>query len=79
MAITILSPRPPPQPEQPADTSMLNASDSDSDDSNSGGVDLQGDVTMRAAKRRRPSLDDEGLEDILTPGSIITTDTQWMR
>ncbi|KAI1341372.1 hypothetical protein F5Y15DRAFT_375867 [Xylariaceae sp. FL0016] len=50
-----------------------NASDSDSDN---GGVDLEGDLSMtRPAKRARTAKDDS----IVTPGEVITEDPQWMR
>lgn len=76
MPITILQPRPAPQ--RPAAAAGAYSSDSDSD----GGADVQGDVSMRAPKRRRASLDDEGDDDageILTPGAVITSNPQWMR
>lgn len=73
MPITILNPRPS-APRRPAVADVGSDSDSESD----GGADIQGDVSMRAPKRRRASRDDEGL-DILTPGSIITSNPQWMR
>lgn len=65
MAITILAPAPVAIPYQ---------SESSSDDSDDdGGVDLQGDVGMRPAKRARYS------KDIVTPGETVTDDPQWMR
>ena len=55
------------------------ASDSDSD-SSGGGADLEGDISMRAPKRRRASNDDDDYYDeILTPGTVITSNPQWMR
>jgi len=65
MAITILAPA-------PAAAVTLNHVDGSDDDSDTGGVDLQGDIDMRPAKRARHS-------DIVTPGEIITDDAQWMR
>jgi len=65
MAITILAPAP------VAAIARKYASDSD-DDSDTGGVDLQGDIDMRPSKRARHS-------DIVTPGEIVTDDAQWMR
>lgn len=77
MPITILQPRPAPQPRPPV--AAADSSDSDSD----GGVDVQGDVSMHDAaskKRRRAGLDDnDEAREILTPGSVITTNSQWMR
>ncbi|KAK4089752.1 hypothetical protein Purlil1_5855 [Purpureocillium lilacinum] len=86
MPITILQPRP--APSRPLGASAHAAhggSDYDSDsDSDGGGADLQGDVPMRAPKRRRASLDDDDddgtdADEILTPGSVITSNPQWMR
>ncbi|KAM0333021.1 hypothetical protein ACHAQA_001678 [Verticillium albo-atrum] len=69
MPITIHAPKPTPQ----VHTNTIYASDSDSDD---GGVDLEGDVSMaRPAKRARSA----GHHDIVTPGEVITDDPQWMR
>lgn len=62
MAITILAPVPASTPYKAQD---------DSDDSDEGGVDLEGDIDMRPAKRARKT--------IVTPGEIITEDPQWMR
>ena len=86
MPITILQPRP--APSRPLGASAHAAHggsvyDSDSD-SDGGGADLQGDVPMRALKRRRASLDDDDddgadADEILTPGSVITSNPQWMR
>jgi exosome complex component RRP4 len=65
MAITILAPAPAAIPYQ-----SENYSDDSEDD---GGVDLQGDVSMRPAKRPRQA------RDIVTPGETVTDDPQWMR
>lgn len=75
MPITILNPQPAPQ--RPRAAAMdLDTSDSDSD----GGAGVQGDTRMRASKRRRAILDDnDEADEILTPGSIITSNPQWMR
>lgn len=64
MAITILAPAPA-VPYQTAHGS--------DDDSDNGGVDLEGDSDMRPSKRARRS------KDIVTPGEIVTDDPQWMR
>lgn len=74
MPITIHNPRPAPQ-RRPLAPGVDSDSESDSD----GGADIQGDISMRAPKRRRPSLEDEDEDEILTPGSVITSDPQWMR
>ncbi|KAL0942215.1 Exosome complex component rrp4 [Colletotrichum truncatum] len=67
MPITILAPRGTPSQHKPANY----ASDPDSD--SDGGVDIEGDVSMRPAKRARG----ENYE-IVTPGEIITDDPQWL-
>jgi len=64
MAITILAPAP---------ASIPYKSNDSSDESDDGGVDLQGDTDMRPAKRARHS------KDMVTPGETITDDPQWMR
>jgi exosome complex component RRP4 len=65
MAITILAPAPPPIPYQ---------EDSSSDDSDHGGVDLEGDAQMPPAKRARHAA-----KNMVTPGETVTDDPQWMR
>jgi exosome complex component RRP4 len=67
MAITILAPK-------PASRYPTNE-DSDSDSSR-GGADLDGDVSMRPAKRARRA---DKSDEIVTPGELITDDPQWMR
>lgn len=64
MAIAIIAPAPASLPYK------TNDSDDDSDD---GGVDIQGDTDMRPAKRARHK------KDIVTPGETVTDDPQWMR
>lgn len=77
MPITILNPQPAPQRPHHAAASD---SDSGSESDSSGGADVQGDVPMRAPKRRRAVQEDESLADeILTPGAVITSNPQWMR
>jgi exosome complex component RRP4 len=63
MAITILAPTPA--------TTKVQIRDS-SDDSDDGGVDLQGDSDMRPTKRFKGS-------EVVTPGEVVTDDAQWMR
>ena len=46
---------------------------SDDSDSDNGGVDLEGDLDMRPAKRPRHA------SDLVTPGEVVTDDPQWMR
>jgi hypothetical protein len=64
MAITILAPA-------PAIPYQREASSEESDD---GGVDLEGDLDMRPAKWARHRS-----KDIVTPGETVTDDPQWMR
>jgi len=65
MAITITAPAPAAAPYHDE------YSDSSSED---GGVDLQGDIDMRPAKRARHSV-----IEVVTPGQTVTDDPQWMR
>ncbi|KAG6000608.1 hypothetical protein E4U21_005281 [Claviceps maximensis] len=77
MPITILRPQP---ASQRALASLVAASEAGSDSDSDGGADLEGDVSMRAPKRRRSSADNNGMADeILTPGTVITSNPQWMR
>lgn len=71
MPITILQPR-------SAVPATGDSTSSDSDSGSDGGADLEGDVQMRDAGRRQARLDDDA-DQILTPGSVITTNPQWMR
>lgn len=76
MPITILQPRPAPV-RSPAAAAGSDLSDSDSD----GGADICGDAPLRAPKRRCAGPDDDGAaaDALLTPGSVVTSDPQWMR
>ena len=66
MAITILAPAPASIP--------FHLDDDSSEDSDHGGVNLEGDAGMPRVKRaRHPS------KDIVTPGETVTDDPQWMR
>jgi len=65
MAITILAPKPAAEPYED--------SEGDSEDSDDGGANLDGDIDMRPKKRRRNDY------DIVTPGESVTDDPQWMR
>lgn len=77
MPITILRPQAAAQQRPAGAAADL---ESDSSDSESGGVNVLGDVPMRAAKRQRMIAEyDEEADEILTPGSIITSNPQWMR
>lgn len=70
MPITIIQPKPVPR------YSSRNEGTSSDSDSDNGGVDLEGDIAMamgRPAKRAKHS------SDIVTPGEVITDDTQYMR
>lgn len=73
MPITILAPKPAPVARS---FGGAHGGGIDHDDSDSGYDD--GDVDMagveRAAKRRRT-----GQSKLVTPGEIVTDDTQWMR
>lgn len=75
MPITIIQPRPTPQFISRDDGA---SSDSDSEDSPGGGVDLdlEGDISMTTG---RPSKRAKYSDDIVTPGEVITDDTQFMR
>jgi exosome complex component RRP4 len=64
MAITILAPAPASMPYQ---------TDDSSNDSDNGGVDLEGDTDMRPTKRARHT------KGLVTPGETVTDDPQWMR
>lgn len=64
MAITILAPAPAAAPYE---------SDREDSDDSDGGADLDGDLDMRPAKRRKND------QDIVTPGESVTDDPQWMR
>ncbi|KYK60376.1 putative 3'-_5' exoribonuclease [Drechmeria coniospora] len=78
MPITINKPQTAAQ--RPRAAARTNDDGTDSDSDSDGGADLGGDVVMRAAKRRRASPDDDDdAHEILTPGSIITSNAQWMR
>lgn len=68
MPITILNPQPAtPRTFAPA----IVRSDSDSE-SDGGGVDIHGDVNMEDA-------DGQDITEVLTPGTVITSDPKWMR
>lgn len=69
MPITILAPRGTASQHKPP---AHHAADSDSD--SDGGADIEGDISMRPAKRARGDN-----YEIVTPGEIITDDPQWMR
>ena len=70
MPITIITPKPIPR------HFGRDGATSDSDSDEGGGVDLEGDVSMRPAKRARRT---GGGDEIVTPGEVITDDPQWMR
>ena len=73
MPITILSPQPAAQRPLAA-ARLVPDSDSDSD----GGADIEGDISMGGT--RGEQVDDDGLiDEILTPGTLITDNPQWMR
>jgi hypothetical protein len=78
MPITIHRPQPAGPPRSRHEHINI---DSDSDSDSAGGADLEGDVSMRATKRRRSSHDDEEgyVDEILTPGTLITSNPQYMR
>ena len=63
MAISILAPAPAAAPPR---------ADDSSDDSDNGGVDLQGDINMRPTKRMKHS-------QLVTPGEVVTDEVEWMR
>lgn len=87
MPITIHNPQPAaPAPRRPraVDIDMDVPSDSDSD-SESGGAAIQGDIPMLDDESVAQDEDDEDEEqgdardEILTPGTVITSNSQWMR
>jgi exosome complex component RRP4 len=50
----------------------------DSDSDSDGGADIEGDISMGGT--RGEQVDDDGLiDEILTPGTLITDNPQWMR
>ncbi|KAI6784451.1 uncharacterized protein J7T54_006496 [Emericellopsis cladophorae] len=71
MPITIHKP-------QPAAPPRLPTAAQDSDSESDGGADVQGDIRMRASKRGQPDHADL-IDEILTPGTVITDNAQWMR
>lgn len=72
MPITILKPQPVAQgPFNPAVARRSSDSDSESD----GGVDIHGDVNMAD----QDGDDQDDTTEVLTPGTIITSDPKWMR
>ncbi|RKU49644.1 exosome non-catalytic core subunit rrp4 [Coniochaeta pulveracea] len=73
MPITILAPKPPPQPSYNHD-----GYSSDTSSDSGGGADLDGDLSMRPVKRARHLSVSEDYT-IVTPGEVITDDGQWMR
>jgi exosome complex component RRP4 len=80
MPIEIRKPQPAPS-RSARPSALLNPDDGDSGSDSEGGVDLQGDVPMRAPKRLKQfdNDDDDGQVEILTPGTVITNNSQWMR
>ncbi|KAH6690509.1 exosome complex exonuclease RRP4 [Plectosphaerella plurivora] len=74
MPISITAPRA--AAHQPRTTQKAATYDDSDSDSDAGGVDLEGDVSMSApASRARLN----GRHQIVTPGEVITDDPQWMR
>ncbi|UKZ61954.1 uncharacterized protein TrAtP1_003216 [Trichoderma atroviride] len=89
MPITIHNPQPAaPAPRRPraVDIDMDVASDSDSD-SGTGGAAIQGDIPMHddedesIAQDQDDEFEEHGdaRDEILTPGTVITSNSQWMR
>jgi exosome complex component RRP4 len=90
MPITILNPQPvAPAPRRPraVDIDMDVPSDSESDSENGGAV-VEDDIPMHDDESVHVAEDDEEYEDyeqddtrdeILTPGTVITSNSQWMR
>lgn len=72
MPITIIQPKPIPRITNRDDGASSN-SDSDSD---TGGVDLEGDLAMSLGRPAKRAKHDS---NIVTPGEVITDDTQYMR
>lgn len=63
MAITIIA---------PVSAAVPYHTEDDSDHSDDGGVDIEGDLDMQLSKRAKH-------QNIVTPGEVITDDPQWMR
>lgn len=88
MPITIHNPQPAataPRRPRAVDIDMDVASDSDSD-SETGGVAIQGDIPMLddnegIAQDEDDEFEEQGddRDEILTPGTVITSNSQWMR
>lgn len=87
MPITIHNPQPAaavPRRPRAVDIDMDVPSDSDSD-SETGGAAIQGDIPMLDDESIAQDEDDEDEEqgdtrdEILTPGTVITSNSQWMR
>lgn len=78
MPITILRPQPAPQRPRAAEPEGSDI-DMDSDSDSSGGADVV--EHMPAARRRRVEASDydDLADEILTPGTVITSNPQWMR
>ncbi|KAK4239928.1 hypothetical protein C8A03DRAFT_42470 [Achaetomium macrosporum] len=81
MPITILTPK----PSRPINDREEDVSDAFSiSDSESGGVDLDGDLPMTSRPHKRVRITNTTSSsasggDIVTPGELITDDPQWMR
>ena len=73
MPITIINPQPAPQ----RPIAVANAG-SDIDSDSDGGADVEGDISMGGTGVRH-SGDDGLFDEILTPGTVITDNAQWMR
>lgn len=80
MPITILKPAPV-APTGAFLASSRNQNDSASESDSDGGADVDGDVAMGGSSSRGPNRRARTDEDaaIVTPGEIITEDSQWMR
>ena len=63
MAITIIA---------PVSAAVPYHAEDESDHSDDGGVDVEGDLDMQLSKRAKH-------QNIVTPGEVITDDPQWMR
>lgn len=88
MPITILNPQPnAPTPRRPRAVDIDMDVPSDSESESEGGAAIQGDISMHDDQSFNVEDEDEdedegqadARDEILTPGTVITSNSQWMR